>query len=176
MTSATQSSEFLLVPSSPLCPPESTPFPYSLSLISSPKGHAQALARSLGTCCLHLAHPGVNSPPFPTCVLPSCGSTGMSHQASGSCLRWGDLPALPPCHRQDYILCRQPTTSGVVLTPHHCQALSKEDKDRAGIKVPSALGQAGGGGQHYKGTNPCCLPLPMSAGDPLLTKTWLEKG
>lgn len=156
MTSATQSSEFLLVPSSPLCPPKSTPFPYSLSLISSPKGHAQVLARGLGTCCLHLAHPGVNGLPFPTCVLPSCGSTGMSHRASGSCLRWGDPSALPPCHRQDYILCRQLNTSGVVLTPHHCQALSREGKDRAEIKVLAALGQREGGSalQRYKSMLP----------------------
>lgn len=43
-----QNSEFLPVPSFPLCPPKSTPFPQALPLISSPKGHAQALAWGLG--------------------------------------------------------------------------------------------------------------------------------
>lgn len=46
---------------------------------------------------------------------------------------------------------------------------------QAGIKVQAALGQLEGG-LHYKGTNPHCLALPISLGDPFWPRKGLGKG
>lgn len=114
-----------LCPVSPYAPQNQLPSPRLCPSSPVQRGMPRHWPGGLGTRCLHLAYPGTNCPPFPACVLASCGSTGMSHRAPGSCSRWGDLSALPSCHRQDYILCRQLSSSVVVLTPHHCQALGR---------------------------------------------------
>lgn len=83
----------------------------------------------------------------------------------------------PAMGRQDKILSRQPNPSVVGLTPpHHSQALGREGKDTGRNKGTGSPGTAGGEGQHYKGTNPHCLALPVSIGDPFSTRKWLKKG
>lgn len=87
MTLAKQSSEFLPVACPhPLCPSKPSPSLQALSLISGPKGQGQVLTGGLGV------------PPFTACVLPSCKTLGISHQALAFLFKGGDLSALPSCH------------------------------------------------------------------------------
>lgn len=162
------------MPRGPLTPPKIKPLPLGSVLHLLLPGAGWGLGLVLPAPC-----PSRGKPPTLPCLCPpSCESTGLSHQASGSCLKGGDPVALLPCHgqaRQNTFQTAKPLCGGAD-PPHHSQALGREGKDAGRNKGTGSPGTAGGEEQHYKGTNPHCLALPVSIGDPFSTRKWLKKG